>query len=200
MLSFLKRSGRDEAQNGIDENRVLLDEFAALDPSRQDEAAEKLAVLWHCFVESFGSPGKFYGEPRTVQDSYIAKFERVAARSSQVKHTEKGHLHYRVAFMVGFLVAARDNDRRQSALDLSEFVAELINRVRERQLKSTRNHLANALSESLENSSESPSTDVIVDHTIAFQEKSDDSAQVDRDRIVKNPSRPPSQKVVRTIC
>src|SRR5215211_8121887 len=115
MLSFLKRSGRDEAQNGIDENRVLMNEFAALDPSRRDEAAEKLAVLWHCFVEVFGSPDRFYAEPRAVQDAYIAKFERVAARTGQVKDAEKGHLHYSVAFMLRFLIAARDDDRRQSA-------------------------------------------------------------------------------------
>jgi hypothetical protein len=185
MLSFLKRAQQDEVQDVIDENRILLDEFIALDQARQDEAAEKLAVLWHCFVEVFGSPGKFHGEPRTVQDAYILKFERVAARSRHVKHTEKGHLHYSVALMLQFLIAARDNDRRQSALDLSEFVADLINRVRERQLETTRSHLVDALSKSLENSSESLSTEVIVDHSIEFHESADDANHEDRDRIVK---------------
>ena len=109
MLSFLRRSRHDEVPGDIDENRVLLDEFIALDPSRQDDAAEKLAVLWHCFVEVFGSPGKFHGEPRIVQDAYITKFERVATRSRHVTDTEKGHLHYSVALMLQFLVAARDD-------------------------------------------------------------------------------------------
>ena len=185
MLSFLKRLSPDEVPDVIDENRVLLDEFIALDPSRQDDAAEKLAVLWHCFVEVFGSPGKFHGEPRTVQDAYIAKFERVAARSRHVKHTENGHLHYSVAFMLQFLIAARDNDRRRSALDLSEFVADLINGVRERQLETTRSHLVDALSKSLANSSESPSTDVMVDHSIEFHDTADDADHEGRDRIVK---------------
>jgi hypothetical protein len=185
MLSFLRRSRHDEVKDRVDENRVLLDEFIALDQSRQDEAAEKLAVLWHCFVEVFGSPGKFHGEPRTVQDAYIAKFEQVAARSRHVTHTEKGHLHYSVALMLQFLIAARDNDRRQSALDLSEFVADLINRVRERQLETTRSHLLDALSKSLENSSESPSTDVIVDHSIEFPQTAGDADHEGRDRIVK---------------
>jgi hypothetical protein len=162
-----------------------LDEFIALDPSRQDEAAEKLAVLWHCFVEVFGSPGKFHGEPRTVQDAYITKFERVAARSRHVSHTEKGHLHYSVALMLQFLIAARDNDRRKSALDLSQFVADLINRVRERQLETTRDHLVDALSKSLEKSSDSPSTDLMVDHALEFHETADDADDQDRDRIVK---------------
>ena len=92
LSSFLKRFRPDEVPHDVDENRVRLDEFIALDQYRQDDAAEKLAVLWHCFVEVFGSPGKFHGEPRTVQDAYIAKFERVAARSRYVTHTEKGHL------------------------------------------------------------------------------------------------------------
>jgi hypothetical protein len=114
-----------------------------------------------------------------------SKFEQVAARSSQVKHTEKGHRHYSVALMVRFLIAARDNDRRQSALDLSQFVADLINRVRERELETTRSHLVDALSKSLENSSESPSTDVMVDHSIEFHDTADDTDHEDRDRVVK---------------
>jgi hypothetical protein len=185
MLSFLKRSRRDDIQDSVDANRVLLDEFVALDQPRQDEAAEKLAVLWHCFVEVFGSPDKFHGEPRTVQDDYIAKFERVAARSEHVKHEEKGHLHYSVALMLQFLVAARDNDRRQSALDLSAFVADRINRARERQLETTRSQLVDALSRTLENASEPVSTEVMVDHSLEFQEAGDDADHADRDRIVK---------------
>jgi len=185
LSSFLKRLRPDEVPHDVDENRVLLNEFIALDQSRQDDAAEKLAVLWHCFVEVFGSPGTFHGEPRTVQDAYIAKFERVAERSRHVTHTEKGHLHYSVALMLQFIIAARDNDRRQSALDLSEFVADLINRVRERQLETTRSHLVDALSKSLENSSESPSTDVMVDGSIEFPETADDADHEDRDRVVK---------------
>ena len=122
MLSFLKRSRRDEVEDRVDENRVLMNEFAALDPSRQDEAAEKLAVLWHCFIEVFGSPAQFHGEPRAVQDAYIAKFERVAARTGQVKDAEKGHLHYSVAFMLRFLVAARDYDRGEGVVLLEKGV------------------------------------------------------------------------------
>jgi len=185
MLSFLKRSRRDEVEDRVDENRRLLDEFAALDPSRQDEAAEKLAVLWHCFVEVFGSPDRFYAEPRAVQDVYIAKFERVAARTGHVKVAEKGHLHYSVALMVRFLVAARDYDRRQSALDLSDQLAGLINRVRDRQLDATRSYIVDALSKSLESSSPSPSTDMMVDHSLEFH--AGDDADADRsegDRIV----------------
>jgi hypothetical protein len=185
MLSFLRRAQQDAVQDVIDENRILLDEFSALDQARQDEAAEKLAVLWHCFVEVFGSPGKFHGEPRTVQDAYIVKFERVAARSRHVTHSENGHLHYSVALMLQFLIAARDNDRRQSALDLSQFVADLINRVRERQLETTRDHLVDALSKSLEKSSESPSTDLMVDHALEFHETADQSDQEERARIIK---------------
>src|SRR3712207_5935276 len=131
MLSFLKRSRGHDNLDGLDEDRLLLDEFVALEQSLQEEAADKLAVLWNCFVEVFGSPAKFQGEPRTVQDAYIGKFERVVSRSFHVKHTENGHLHYSVALMLRFLVAARDDDRRQSALDLSGFVADLINGVRE---------------------------------------------------------------------
>ena len=100
-------------------------------------------------------------------------------------HTEKGHLHYSVALMLQFLIAARDNDRRQSALDLSQFVADLINRVRERELETTRSHLVDALSKSLENSSESVSSEVMVDHSIEFSETEEDADHEDRDRIVK---------------
>ena len=175
MLSFLKRSRRDEVEDRGDENRRLLDEFAALDPFRQDEAAEKLAVLWHCFVEVFGSPDRFSAEPRIVRDAYIAKFERVAARTGQVKDAEKGHLHYSVALMVRFLVAARDDDRRQSALDLSDQVAGLINRVRDRQLAATRSYIVDALSKSLESSSPGLSTAMMVDHSIVFDHAADDA-------------------------
>ena len=187
MLSFLNRSRHDEVQHGVDENRVLLDEFVALDPSRQDEAAEKLATLWQCFVEVFGGPASFRGKPRTVQDAYIAKFERVASRSCHVKHTDKGHLHYSVALMVQFLVAARDNDRRQSALDLSDQVAGLINRARGRQLETTRSLMVDALTKSLENPSPPVSTEVMVDHSLEFPETADDAQadHGDREGVVK---------------
>jgi hypothetical protein len=187
MLSFLKRSRHDEVQHGVDENRVLLDEFVALDPSRQDEAAETLATLWQCFVEVFGGPASFRGKPRTVQDAYIAKFERVAARSCHVKHTEKGHLHYSVALMVRFLVAARDHDRRPSALDLSDQVAGLINRARERQLETTRSLMVVALTKSLENPSPPLSAEAMVGLSLEFPEAAGDAPanRGDRDGIFK---------------
>jgi hypothetical protein len=123
----------------------------------------------------FGSPDRFYAEPRIVQDAYIAKFERVAARTGHVKDAEKGHLHYSVAFMLRLLVAARDYDRRQSALDLSDQVAGLINRVRDRQLDATRSYIVDALSRSLESSSPGPSTAMMVDHSIEFHHTADDA-------------------------
>ena len=182
MFSVVKRSRPDEDDDGVDENRVLLIEFNALDPSRQHEVAEKLAILWHCFGEVFGNPARFYGEPRTVQDGYIAKFERVAARSVHVRHSETGHLHYSVALMMRFLLAVRDNDRRQSALDLSSHVAGLINRVRDRQLEATRNSIAEALSKPIPISAGIASTGMVADNSLEFPVTSDE-ADADDGRV-----------------
>src|SRR4051812_43882519 len=117
MSPFQQSVWRDEAQNSSDENRALLDEFARLNPSQQCEVAERLAVLWQCFVEAFRSPGEFHKQPRDIQDTYIAKFERVAARTGAAMHGYNGHLHYSVALMLRFLLIARDGARQQSALD-----------------------------------------------------------------------------------
>jgi hypothetical protein len=185
MLSLVRGSKTGEDETSLDENRVLLDEFRALDPVRQDEAAEKLAVLWHCFVEVFGNPARFHGEPRGVQDAYIAKFEQVASRSYHVRHSETGHLHYSVAFMLRFLLAARGDDRRQSALDLSNHMAGLINRVRDRQLEATRNSIAEALSKPAQGSPGIGSTGMGADNSLEFPMTGDDpdtDQGMDRDR------------------
>ena len=76
-------------------------------------------------------------------------------------------------FMLRFLVAARDYDRRQSALDLSDQVAGLINRVRDRQLDATRSYIVDALSKSLESSSPGVSAAMMVDHSIEFDHTPD---------------------------
>ena len=188
MLSFRKKARHLQVQDHVDENRVLLDEFRALEPFRQDEAAERLAGLWHCFIEVFGSPAKFGGEPRTVQDNYIGKFERVAARSCHVKHTEQGHLHYSVALMLRFLVAARDYDRQRSALDLSEHIASLINGVRDRQMETTRNAIVETLAQSLEMSEPTESSGVMVDHSLNFHEATE-SVKADHGRQVTSAGR-----------
>jgi len=175
MFSVVKRSRPHEDDGVVDENRLLLNEFGALDPARRDEVAEKLAVLWHCFVEVFGNPARFHGEPRAVQDAYIAKFEQVTSRSVHVRHSEAGHLHYSVAFMLRFLLAARDDDRRQSALDLSNRVAGLINRVRDRQLEATRKSIAEALSKPMPSSTAIGSTGMVDDNSLEFPDSTDDS-------------------------
>jgi hypothetical protein len=194
MLSFRRQSRLPEIHDHVDENRVLLDEFRALEPFRQDEAAERLAGLWHCFIEVFGSPAKFGGEPKTVQDNYIGKFERVAARSCHVKHTEQGHLHYSVALMLRFLVAARDNDRQRSALDLSERIASLINGVRDRQMETTTNAIVETLALSLDVSEPTESSGVMVDHSLSFHEatetaNADDGGQVTSVGSADSPAR-----------
>jgi hypothetical protein len=175
MLSLVRRSKPVEEEQSLDANRVLLEEFAALDPSRQGEAAEKLAVLWHCFVEVFGSPAQFQHEPRAVQDAYIAKFEHVVSRSAHVRHSETGHLHYSVALMLRFLLAARDDDRRPSALDLSSHVASLINRVRDRQLEATRNSIAETLSKPMPSAAAMGSTGMLADNSLEFPATADEA-------------------------
>jgi len=168
MLSFLKSARHDEVQEPLDDNRVLLDEFAALDAIHRNEAADQLAILWQCFVDEFENPAAFQREPKAKQDDYIAKFERVAARTVEVKHTEKGHLHYGVALMLRFLLVARDGARQQSALALSGRVASLINGARDRQLAARRSHLVDALSTSLLDPPSHLSTEVIVDRSMDF--------------------------------
>ena len=175
MLSLVRRSKPVEEEQSLDENRVLLEEFAALAPSRQGEAAEKLAVLWHCFVEVFGSPAQFQHEPRAVQDAYIAKFEHVASRSAHVRHSETGHLHYSVALMLRFLLAARDDDRRQSALDLSSHVASLINRARDRQLEATRDSIAEVLSKPVLSPAGIESVGMVADNSLEFPVTADEA-------------------------
>src|SRR4051794_29218659 len=105
------------------------------------EAADQLAVLWQCFVDEFKNPAAFQREHKANQDAYIAKFERVAAQTEEVKHAEKGHFHYGIALMLRFLLVARDGARQQSALALSGRVASLINGARDRQLAARRSHL-----------------------------------------------------------
>jgi hypothetical protein len=174
MLPFLKSSNHGAVHEPVDENRHLLNEFVRLDPLRQDDVAEKLAVLWHCFVEVFGSPAEFHGESRTAQDAYIAKFERVAERSQHVKQEPNGHLHYSVALMLHFLRIARDGARQQSALDLSGRVASLINRARERQLETVGSHLVDVLSISPLPAKAELDTEVIVDRPLDFHDSTDD--------------------------
>jgi hypothetical protein len=181
MVSVMRRSPAED-EDALDQNRFLLDELGALDTSRRDEAAEKLAGLWHCFVEVFGSPAQFRREPRAVQDAYIAKFERVASRSFPVRHSENGHLHYSVALMLRFLISARDDDRQQSALDLSNHVAGLINRVRDRQLEATRKSIADALSKPMPTSTGIGSTGMVADNSLAFPVTADDAAADPEDK------------------
>jgi hypothetical protein len=174
MLSFLKSASGDEVQQSEDHDRALLDEFTALDPILQSEAADQLAALWQC-----RNPAAFRREPRNKQDAYIAKFERVAARSQEVKHTARGHLHYSVALMMRFLLIARDGARQQSALDLSGRVAGLINNARDRRVMERRGQFVNALSNSLFDKSPPPITDVIVDRPMSFH---DEPGSADADR------------------
>jgi hypothetical protein len=175
MLPFLKTTNHFATEEPVDENRLLLEEFAALDVQRRDEVADRLAVLWHCFVEAFGSPAEFNRQPRAAQDTYIAKFERVATRSQHVRRAENGHLHYSVALMLHFLRIARDGARQQSALDVSGHVATLINRARERQLASTRTFLADALSTS-DLGPPAVDTEVIVDCSTEYHDHLDDAS------------------------
>ena len=167
MLRFLKPSTPNDAQEPPDDNRLILDEFSTLDQHRQDEVAEKLAVLWQCFIDEFGDPASFHDQPQTTQDAYIAKFERMAARSTPVRHSASGHLHYSVALMLRFLLIARDGARQQSALDLSGTVAALVNRARDRESQARRTFLVDAISASLE-PPEVVNTQVIVDHSMEF--------------------------------
>jgi hypothetical protein len=175
MLPFLKTTNHFATEEPVDENRLLLEEFAALDVQRRDEVADRLAVLWHCFVEAFGSPAEFNRQPRVAQDTYIAKFERVATRSQHVRRAENGHLHYSVALMLHFLRIARDGARQQSALDVSGHVATLINRARERQLATTRTFLADALSTS-DLGPPAVDTEVIIDCSTEDQAHLDDAS------------------------
>ena len=167
MLSFLKPAKHDEFEEMPDDDRLLLDEFAAFDVTRQSEVADQLAVLWQCFVDEFSTPAAFQREPRTKQDAYLAKFERVAARTEEVKHTENGHLHYSVALMLHFLRVARDGVRQQSALELSARVANLINGAHDRRVAERRGQFVNALSTSLVDKSAQPTTEVIVDRPVS---------------------------------
>src|SRR3954469_6012829 len=185
MLPFLRSASRSDVPHDLDHNRNLLDEFTALDADRQNEAADQLAVLWHCFVDEFRSPTAFEREPRSKQDAYIAKFERVAARSDRVKHTAKGHLHYSVALMLQFLLIARDGASQQSALDLSGRVASLINGSRDRQLAKRRSQFVETLSNSLFEEPPQSLTEVIVDRPMEFHDAPDRS---DADRDDKNGS------------
>ena len=187
MLSFLKSARHDEVQEPLDANRVLLDEFAALDAIHQNEAADQLAVLWQCFVDEFENPAAFQREPKAKQDDYISKFERVAARTEKVKRTEKGHLHYGVALMLRFLLVARDGARQQSALALSGRVASLINGARDRQLAARRSHLVDALSTTLFEEPAQAKTDVIVDRPMNFHDEPEPS---DPDREHHTGSKP----------
>lgn len=182
MLSFLKSAIRTDSEGRLDENRLLLDEFAALEPSQQDEAAEHLAVLWHCFAEAFGSPAEFHRADRTTQDAYIAKFERVAKRTVDVKHEARGHLHYSVAFMLRFLLIARDGADSPSAFALSGRVANLINRARERQIETMKTGLADALVAPSVKHSAQASTEVIVDRPVEFLGASD-SGDAEQSRV-----------------
>jgi hypothetical protein len=185
MLSFLKPAKHHELEEMLDENRVLLDEFADLDVTRQNEVAAQLAVLWQCFVDKFSNPVAFQREPRTKQDAYIAKFERVAARTEGAKHTEKGHLHYSVALMLRFLFVARGGARQQSALELSGRVASLINGARDREVVARRSHLVDALSTSLLDPPPHLNTEVLVDRPMDFH---DEPGPSDADRVPENGS------------
>src|SRR5215212_410648 len=187
MLSFLKSARHDEVQEPLDENRVLLDEFAALVAIHQNEAADQLAVLWQCFVDEFNNPAAFQREPKAKQDDYIAKFERVAARTEEVKQTQKGHLHYGLALMLRFLLVARDGARQQSALALSGRVAGLINSARDRQVAARRSHLVDALSTSLLDPPSHLNTEVIVDRSMDFHDEPEPS---DADRAPESGSEP----------
>jgi hypothetical protein len=117
-----------------------------------------------------------------VQDAYIAKFEHVASRSVHVRHSETGHLHYSVAFMLRFLHAARDDDRGQSALDLSDRVAGLINRVRDRQLELTQNSIAEALAKPMPSSAGIGCTGMVADNSLEFPVTADET-DVDHGRV-----------------
>jgi hypothetical protein len=168
MRRFLRPLPSNDIHDPVDTNRILLEEVNALDQHRQDEVAEKLAILWRCFADEFGSPADFHNQPRIRQDAYIAKFERVATRSTAVRHSANGHLHYSVALMWQFLLITRDGVRQPSALSLSNKVAALVDHAHDRAVRARRSHFVDALSASLL-APTSVSPEGMADHSLEFQ-------------------------------
>jgi hypothetical protein len=116
--------------------QVILDDLDALSPQQKDAVAENLALLWNCFAEEFGGVSGFLAEPATQQAAYLAKLDTAAKRMEPAKATEVGHHYVSVALMMHYVSSFQGRSTDQSAIAMSNRVAELIDRGRH--LKATK--------------------------------------------------------------
>jgi len=133
MWSFFKsRLGRGAQGTTGHPARALLSGFAAIDPQRQQQTAEQVALLWSGFLEEFGGPRPFLDAPQARQDAYLSRLDRIIERSRGRKEAELAQFHYSAAMLRLFLEALRTGETAPEAVALSQCLAALIDRVRER--------------------------------------------------------------------
>jgi hypothetical protein len=132
MWSFFKsKAGRLRDGTSHHPARVLLSEFAAIDQQRQQRTAEQIALLWSGFLEEFGGPRPFLDAPKSRQDAYLSRLDRIIELSRDRRVAELAHFHYSAAMLRLFLEALRTREATPEAVALSQSFAALIDRVRD---------------------------------------------------------------------
>jgi hypothetical protein len=126
MFAFFNRR-RGDAATPLSPERLLIAEFEALQPIRQDAAALELHRLWAWFIDEFGGTASFLDKPLSEQDAYIDKLSNAAARSESLKHGELGRFYYSSAMLSRFMTSLRSGETSPDALALSARVAWMIN-------------------------------------------------------------------------
>ena len=110
--------------------QTLLSELDALDQERRESTARQLALLWSAFTQDFGI-SRFEAAPRSEQQAYLDRLDRIIERGREIKESELGRYYYSTALLRHFLEAHRTHDTTPAARAVSEWLVWLTERGRE---------------------------------------------------------------------
>jgi hypothetical protein len=115
---FWRRSGLD------DQFRELAEEFRALDPTRQEEVALGLSLLWDAFLARIGSIDEFRSSPSSG-NTYIAEL-RQASQRIRSRPTEDRFYFLAPAMMALYISCFLGEPEDEAVRDDHEKIASLI--------------------------------------------------------------------------
>jgi hypothetical protein len=131
MIGFFRRRKDEPKPEPASQERVLMDQFHALDPDQRDRVAVQLAELWEWLITEFGGPAGFLDKPQAEQDAYIERLRIVTQRTEEHKETDLGRYYYSSALLSLYASALRAERRDPDQTALAALVASMIDRGRQ---------------------------------------------------------------------
>jgi hypothetical protein len=131
MFAFLKRMNILGAAPARSRERILVEEFDALDVQRRDLVCQQLDRLWTWLLYAFDGPAGFLSQSSNAQSEFLGKLEIAEERSHSLRQTESGAYYYSAAMLVLYLRGIQASKTDPDTLTLSARVAWGVNRGRE---------------------------------------------------------------------